>query len=393
MKDASDIRSEEGEVVVGKSNSKFLEKTLQWKSAMEKMQTASDLVNFVQKSCFSNIEDDKKITEERQIVTFWILLGEKLTFRDQSLPTKVLQLCTIEPPPPKYVLRRLLEMTDDPREISSLSLRYTALLHLKSSTNDELPLHNISRRGCQFKNEFESILSKGIQDHVDGVGGCGGLVTRNRLGQTPLFLLFANVVSNDSRKDGHEDWDWMCYIIKFAVETNMTFSNKNDADSPISSIPLLHAALELGSPIGLINRVLIDCDDLTRSDSLGRTPLLIAVAQKNSTSSDVIMNLIRRCPAVTRQKDRRGCLPLHLKIKAGNGFHRRGKTVRQTEDENFNVLGTIVQEAPEALEVQDPDTKLLPFMLAAVKDEWSLDVVYGLLRTSPWVISSCSSHD
>jgi len=349
---------------------------------MEKLKTAYSLIMFVEKFSSSSAEDKKEIIDEELIVKFWSLLGDKIkSSTDSSLIAKILHLGIVKPLPPKYVLMRLFEMTHDPQDLCLLSLRYPAVLHIKSSMDDELPLHSMSRRGCHHKRDFESMLLEGVRGYVGGIGGFGGLCTENKTGQTPISLLFANVIS----KSCH-DWNWMCSMIQLAVEQSLKLSSKDDASIPVHRVPLLHAALNLVCPPGLINRLLPRCD-LNTCDSLGRTPLLIAVEQKN-TSYIVIKTLIRKYPAGVRQKDKRGNLPLHLKIKAGS---KTSDNINQYV-KDFDVIATIVQESPESLEVQDFETKLPPFMLASV-NKWSLDVVYGLLRTSPWVISSYSSKD
>eukprot|EP00555_Chaetoceros_dichaeta_P005233 CAMPEP_0198267056 /NCGR_PEP_ID=MMETSP1447-20131203/31433_1 /TAXON_ID=420782 /ORGANISM="Chaetoceros dichaeta, Strain CCMP1751" /LENGTH=325 /DNA_ID=CAMNT_0043957457 /DNA_START=192 /DNA_END=1166 /DNA_ORIENTATION=+ len=323
---------------------------------------------------------------EEQSNAFWILLCAKLgrSRTNRSLIARVLQLRANEPPPD--CLRCLVDMTDDLNDIQSLMLQYPAVLHIQSSTDGDLLLHRISWHGYQFKKEFESILFKGIEEHVGGVGRFGGLVTKNKIGQTPLLILFAYVASRTSE----EYWEWLCDIIKLAVQQNTIFSSENDADSDTSSIPLLHAALELGSPAGLINRILLQPNALTICDFLGRTPLLIAVAEK-STSDDLIGNLIRRYPAATLQKDKQGNLPLNLKLKAGRkprnrkvvrNEYNRTDAIRDAKD--LNLIGTFVRGSPESLEIQDVSTKLPPFMLASVDNQWPIDVVYGLLCTSPW---------
>jgi len=399
MKSTNNMGSK-GEAV-NKSNSKFPETSLQWRSRMEKMQTASDLIGFAEKFRISNTKDDENKMTEEQNNAFWILLCEKLrssrardSRANRSLIARVLRLRANEPPPD--CLRCLVEMAYDPNDIRSLMLQYPPALHLQSSTDGDLLLHKISRRGYQFKKEFESILLKGIEDHVGGVGGFGGLVTKNKIGQTPLAIIFASIASRTSR----EYWEWLCDIIKLAVQQTKIFSSDNDADSDTSNIPLLHAAIELGSPAGLINRILLQPNALTICDSLGRTPLLIAVAEK-STSDDLIGNLIRRHPAATLQKDKQGNLPLNLKLRVGRKPRNR-EAVRheynyiieaRRDAKDLNLIGAFVQGSPESLEIQDVVTKLPPFMLASVYNQWPIDVVYGLLRTSPWVISSYSSKD
>jgi len=378
-----------------------------FKSDMEKMQTASDLIGFVEHFCSSNTEDDEKKMTEQQSNAFWILLCAKLRKQtnqanqqiNRTILSRILQLRANEPPTDS--LRYLVERTYDPNDILSLVLQFPAALHIQlsfdrntyrlaSSTNYDLPIHTISRQGFQFKKQLESILLKGIQEHVGGVGRFGGLVTENKFGQTPLTLLFRKIVAY-SRE---EDWKWLCDIIKLAVQQNKISSSENDADSHTLDIPLLHAALDLGSPLGLINRILLQSDVLTKCDSLGRTPLLIAAAEKN-TSYDLMGNLIRKNPAATRQKDKQGNLPLHLKIKAGRkAYNGENKEIDARRDaEELNVIGAIVQGSPESLEIQDVSTKLPPFMLASVDNKWPINIVYGLLRTSPWVITSYSSKD
>ena len=64
-----------------------------------------------------------------------------------------------------------------------------------------------------------------------------------------------------------------------------------------------------------------------------------------------------------------GRLPIHLAL----------------ENPYSAALIDIIEMAPETISIQDPVTKLYPFMMAAVGEEPSLNMIYKLLRPNPVV--------
>jgi len=397
--------------------------------------TARDLLEVVEKnilegSCGESNHHLPASEQKRKVEDlFWTCMETKLNRGggtvDSSLLMRILQLQKVattkdyQPSqPPHSIFSELFVRCNDPHDLKSIILKYPKAIHVTVGHSGELPLHLIARRGSRFKDIFEYILFEGIKEQVGGMEeGFGGLTVKNKIGQTPLSLLFANVVARD-----HKQWDWLCSsVIKPVVEKIWDARISDEADNSTAKnnkytfhqIPLLHSALELGAPQGLINRILLESpgDVVKTCDSLGRTPLLIAVSQK-STSDDIIINLIHRHPLASGQKDKKGNIPLNLVIKAG----RKTRTVEYRNNHNNNsendsnnndnrlsinnndqkdifLIGSIVQASPEAMQIQDVDSMLPPFMLASVDDKWPLNVVYGLLRTSPWVIQCFSNSN
>lgn len=76
-------------------------------------------------------------------------------------------------------------------------------------------------------------------------------------------------------------------------------------------------------------------------------------------------------------------LPIHHVIKGAIKFHGKSKS----EDE-IVLIGTIVENFPHTMDVPDEELGLPPFMLASIDNIWSLDVIYGLLRTAPGSVES-----
>ena len=99
--------------------------------------------------------------------------------------------------------------------------------------------------------------------------------------------------------------------------------------------------------------------------------------------AEIVITLFRRTPVKVLQMlnmDQEGDLPLHRIIKGGIKYHNS-----KSQDE-IVLVGTIVESAPQALNVVDEIYGMPPFMLACLQNVWSLDVVHGLLRAAPGAI-------
>jgi ankyrin repeat protein len=78
------------------------------------------------------------------------------------------------------------------------------------------------------------------------------------------------------------------------------------------------------------------------------------------------------CPKAATYLDRDYCLPLHNAICSHKGWK--------------DGIKSLISAAPMALETRDGKHHLYPFLLAAMDDVNTLDVVYGLLISNPTVV-------
>ena len=90
-----------------------------------------------------------------------------------------------------------------------------------------------------------------------------------------------------------------------------------------------------------------------------------------------------------------GQLPLHCALASYHDGDYESRQVRSTyclsrEDRAIcpnqsrtNIIFAITEAFPEAVSVMDPISRLMPFQLAAIRPDLSLEVVYYLLRRAP----------
>lgn len=353
-----------GNDVANKCENSFI----QWKAKMEK----EPMPNLLK------LAEDEKVAEG-QSYAFWKLLEKKMRVvlgdrRHGPVPglARILNARTPKPPP-RSVLSFFVEICDDPGDLQLLVQKYPAACQLKTPLGDT-PLHKVSRSAWKRKHIFRYILGTGTQRKIR----FGGLMSKNKAGQTPLALLYASTF-NSSNPD---PWIWLCSIIHgVAYQHLLTSYFENDKAPDRAGLPLLHAALELGCPGGIVNRLLCmkeNVESLRKHDFLGRTPLLTALSCKETTG-EVICNIVRKHPMASTEKDSKGNLPLHLALKSDI------QCIDKNDGDIF-LIGRLVEAAPGALGARDIETQILPFALASIGDRWSIDLTYGLLRTAPWVL-------
>jgi hypothetical protein len=157
--------------------------------------------------------------------------------------------------------------------------------------------------------------------------------------------------------------------------------------------PLLHAVIEFGEKQSCFEKIFRESnpDDFDRVDALGRTPLLVAI--EGASDGEEMMNiqeviqillddqqggssLAAQIPKENSNDGTCTCtfLPLHYALRLGLGFE--------------DGLGHIVHAYPGALDIVDPETKLLPFLSAAVGAQARVNTIYALVMERPNSISS-----
>ena len=173
---------------------------------------------------------------------------------------------------------------------------------------------------------------------------------------------------------------------------------------------LLHNASKLCSPAGpnlplpLLELISwMHSDQIHQADPCGNLPIHYLMnepkADKCSTSSSLqswgvweqfVLRLLASSPETAKMKDGHGRLPLHHLL--GDHHHSSSAAAAADLPNAVNacrqrIVEKLLQIYPESIDVQDPKTKLDPFMLAATAttDQQSapLDLIFLLLRHSP----------
>lgn len=288
--------------------------------------------------------------------------------------------------PPLSVIRTFVDMCHSLSDITKLAIAYPECLKIKLRNGDLLLHRVIEMGGYGAKNTIEFIIFSCMNVNIDFSNEdeaeepikYGGLTVQNNMGRCPLAIIYGFVAYHVSRNPYHERWVWLCELIQKVVSTQS--HNRGLRFDLKECHPLLHASLEIGCPLGLMNRILDACtvEQLCKIDHFGRSPLMIALSNKH-TPAEIILKLFRRTPVEFLQilnMDCEGDCPLHCVLKSGIKYHCRS-------DDELVLIGTIVENYPQAMGMLDKVLGIPPYMIAAMDDAWSLDVVYGLLRTEP----------
>ena len=162
--------------------------------------------------------------------------------------------------------------------------------------------------------------------------------------------------------------------------------------------PLLQGVIEFEERQIFFNRVLKESrclrDDLVKKDSLGRTPLRVAIGMAGSYSNHnyldrwealyidtVLQSLLNDSPQETcsHPMDNKGTLRIHFVLHNGVGL-----------EEGFQIL---VDAYLDALSIPDPSTRLIPCLLVAVGERSRVGTIFGLMIERPnLIVELCSGN-
>jgi len=288
-------------------------------------------------------------------------------------------LCArIQNQPPKCFLVALLNMCKTSGDAIALVEHFPAALHVHTQKGD-LPIHIVTKE-AHF-DVIESMICQGITENLGGNRGCGGLMTKNKQGVSPIAML--NAFAHRHGEEERRGYQLVSLIQKIAFHYLREDLTNDDIKAEMidpSQIPCLHAALTIGCPPNIISFVNhYSVDDYLEVDLLGRTPIQIA-ASSTDIDAEVFLSELWRNPTAAFQRNSEGDCLLHQTLKTG--VRNMGKYL-----DDVYFIGSVVQEAPKSLVIKDEVHGMYPFALASSKG-WSLGVVYGLLRTNPSVLES-----
>ena len=296
-------------------------------------------------------------------------------------------------------------------------------LEIQSSMRDvdgDTPLANACRCGAPI--EVLDVLLRANPSVVN---------ERDYEGLTPLLRLWVRyfvILGNDviDAVKGPEDltgelgeaWRKTVLLLRAAYHGSLEAStaergeegSRTRSGALNSVFRAVHAASAVDCPRQVVKiATILHPDQLEEEDELGRLPLFVAAAAPvfkvrdlsdegysledrihgddaeydeandtdqdgagNSSAPSVIEILVNAFPDAVRFRDRDGRLPLHLAILHGK---RR-----------FSGVESIVDTYPDALMLQDPITKLYPFMLAATIEKGECTTIFELLKSNPSLV-------
>lgn len=215
-------------------------------------------------------------------------------------------------------------------------------------------------------------------------------------------------------------WDKLCLLTKAMVDYCMYFQEDIDLSTRnknhTAGFQMVHSWIALRDMMAgghdwfffeLILEVALDLypRQLHEKDALGRTPLIIAINYRSSSSEEyfderhfdghetssshgLVYSLLQRSKAEAATSDGRGRMPLHLAIR---------------NDLGIQSIKLIAMSAPKILMIRDPITNLYPFMLASIESgadgvngdgnknhrsrRGMLNKIYYLLREAPAAVT------
>lgn len=195
--------------------------------------------------------------------------------------------------------------------------------------------------------------------HKDQVG------ERDAFGRTPLFIACERFVTLYSQ---------LLNSLKVSTEDDTT----QDDDSSQTEAEATTSKFVASILLGCNTHLLENTSPIESSESL---PSPVESETNNSSNNDLmnkislskeVISILLHSPLFGKTEmasvtDAAGRLPLHIILEGGVGWKDDG-----TEDSNsYNVVQSLIEVYPRALEVKDDTSGLLPFMIAALPKESS----------------------
>ena len=276
---------------------------------------------------------------------------------------------------------------------------YPEGLGIISKTHKYLPLHDACSDNIVPPDVVQLLIEHGRKQRVgiecsSGSGNyCGGVLVEDIYGDIALKILFRRIMfSSKVKSTGNglvidEDspvWVKLCIVAKATYLALRNFPN-GWASRPT---PLVHAIIECGGHPKIVQHALkLHPEEIVQRDDEGRAPLSIAAGKVNSLPEifELLLdsNGCGNSNAGASMSDANGRLPLHLAVESGRTLN--------------NGVALIASAAPLALRTRDVETRMYPFMLAAIPtfgwDNSSIDTIFGLLRDTPDVMQTFCTED
>ncbi|GFH49598.1 predicted protein [Chaetoceros tenuissimus] len=283
---------------------------------------------------------------------------------------------------PLQVLSTLLDICQTTSSIDRLMMlidKYPTILMCKTSSG-LLPIQLVFERHAWDIDVFREIVYKGMDLCIGGMNGYGGLLKKtSKCKACALNILNSRIITHSVSVEAERKRKSDFFsLIQDAVLKSLLDNQKVFVDS--TKVPLLHAVLMMNCPENIIMSAMRKCQhdrSLFTSKFLGDMPIDLAVRNLlHKGGKDVLLHLVRWYPETVRDYDETHGADqlLHKVLQLPN-------TGNDTIHKDISIIGAIVEELPEALLIQNSKDNMYPFQLAACHG-WSLDIIYGLMRTN-----------
>eukprot|EP01083_Nonionella_stella_P023946 66248_1 len=255
--------------------------------------------------------------------------------------------------------------------IAAILLREHPAGVCQTNSDRDLPLH-VAVKKFRSNAYIRLLLEYGRSTNLGGEGGRGGILVKNKSGETPLSLLFKQISkgfdTTVSIPISHTDfglWKTLKTIISACF----------DFDS-VENFHFLHALIGMKCPPEALHlSCVMEPQLLSEQDEKRRSPLSL-VAGNLAYPRKTLEHLILLFSRAAHISDIHGRYPLHWATLCGRHF-LSGTNLLLTENPIVAVI---------------PDNQgWYPFMLAASSCDSNTDLIYRLLRENPGVIQGQSS--
>jgi len=182
------------------------------------------------------------------------------------------------------------------------------------------------------------------------------------------------------------------------------------SSSPVDlSGDILHLASALNAPTGPnLPQPILDLirwqysGQMLHPNHLGRLPLHCCFCFQSTITTDyslaemdevkfasewrkTVNDTLSSEPSACRIPDKRGRLPLHYALECA--IHAKAKMSDHTRNTIASIVDDLLDVFPDSIAACDPVTGTYPFMMASLNPQFSLDIVFRLLKLSPGVIA------
>ena len=234
----------------------------------------------------------------------------------------------------------------------------------------DLPLH-LAMKHFRSVDHVKFLIREGKKQRIDH----GGVLMKNRYGQSPFSILCKQIETGIDTayltfpfySDDLRLWEKINIVLQAFMEDDNHDRTMNSG-SKCKEFQILHSLIRAGCPNQAIHMALIiKPEQIKEIDQEGRYPLSLCAGQRSCPKS-ILMKILHSYPDALYLPDHYGRLCLHWAVLSGRAVN-----------EGIENLLTL---DPGALRIADKDG-MLPFMLAALNPENSIEAVYHLLRECP----------
>jgi hypothetical protein len=300
-------------------------------------------------------------------------------------------------------------------DVISLLLEHEPTAATITNDRNETPLFcsltSPLKNGQEGNGTGRSVSPATIQSLITA-GNVSDAVRPNINGSTAVQEASARWIETFSVEEGslqankkEEAWQKLVLVVEAAYchLAGKRFCSRARRFTDPPSFPLLHALIELASPLQIIIQAMHTYPYMTKEyDRIGRLPLYLACCIRSTDhlwKTTLVQCLVTMNPVAASSETAKGRrqLPLHAAIE--NGMH-------PLPDTRGCAIASLSQAFPSALYIPDSVTGLLPFMIPAAsfavncchphqpsKEGMhntaveSVNAIYSLLRQAPDVIS------